>query len=243
MGIDDLTFSTPAPSGCAHVSTFTELSDALNAGYNCVYVEDNARIDFTQAAENIGQSGWGRGYILQVPDNVTIESGRSPTVPGGLLYETHYYPHSEQAMLQLGSNDHITGLRLRGYDLTDTKPRGDGTVAISMNGVEGDLINNNEIYGWPEAAVAVTNTPNYSSRSQPPQTDAEYLSEADQIRISGNFLHNNVQCNGGYGVVVNGTGYALIDRNLFDYDRHDVASDGSLDPSGTTADTFAPGRL
>ncbi len=33
MGIDELTFTTPAPSGCAHVSTFEQLSDALNSGY------------------------------------------------------------------------------------------------------------------------------------------------------------------------------------------------------------------
>jgi hypothetical protein len=59
---------------------------------------------------------------------------------------------------------------------------------------------------------------------------------AEQIRISQNFIHNNVQCNAGYGVSVNGTGYALVDRNVFDYDRHDVTGDGSLDPSGKTAD-------
>jgi hypothetical protein len=46
------------------------------------------------------------------------------------------------------------------------------------------------------------------------------------IRITGNFIHNNVQCNLGYGVVVSGSGVAVIDRNVFDWDRHDVASDG-----------------
>ena len=237
MGIDELTFTTPAPSGCAHVSTFTQLSDALNAGYLCVYVDDNARIDFTQAEEDMGQTNWGHGSILQVPNNVTIESGRSPTVPGGLLYETHNYPHYEKDMLELGSNDHITGLRLQGYDQTDTKARnGHDDVGIGIHGVDGELIDNNEIDGWPAAGIEVMDTPNFSARSQPPQTDEEYLNEADQIRISENFIHNNVQCGLGYGVAVGGTGYALIDRNLFDFDRHDVTSDGSLDASGKTAD-------
>ncbi len=140
-------------------------------------------------------------------------------------------------MLELGSNDHITGLRLQGYDQTDTTARkGYDAVGIGINGVEGDLIDNNEIYGWPVAGVGVGHTPNYPSESQPTQTDAEYLKAADQIRISQNFFHNDVQCGLGYGVSVGGTGYALIDRNLFDFDRHDVTSDPALDASGETAD-------
>ena len=227
MGIDDLTFSTPAPSGCAHVSTFAELSDALNAGYTCVYVDDNAQIDLSQEATNLPP---GQDYILKIPDGVTLESGRSPTVPGGLLYMSG--PLAEEqppdnvtlAMLDLGANTHITGLRLRGYDQHDANEKCCETSGVRIRGVDGVLIDNNEIYGWPQAGVNIINAPNH-------------MNTASRIRITNNFIHNNVQCAGdGYGVVVGdegvpagavGSGYALIDRNVFNYDRHDIAGDGT----------------
>ena len=59
---------------------------------------------------------------------------------------------------------------------------------------------------------------------------------AGTIHVTQNFIHNNVQCGAGYGVVVHGQSYTLIDRNVFDYDRHDVAGDGSTKPHGYVAD-------
>jgi hypothetical protein len=121
-------------------------------------------------------------------------------------------------MLDLGSNTRISGLRLRGPNQWDTAERKDGAEAIMVDGraqsgrvvVHDDLIDNNEIYGWPTAGVNVVDaTPGDAS-----------------IRITGNFIHNSVQCNVGYGVAVGGSGFPTIDRNVFDWNRHDVSSDG-----------------
>jgi FG-GAP-like repeat len=198
---------------CVRVSTRPQLVAALALGPRCVFVENNAQIDLAAVNDQRDPHPY---WVLHVPDGLTLESGRSPTVEGGLLYMSRRI--KQEIMLDVGSNTRITGLRLRGYNPSDTTYRRDGTQAIMVDGqpgsghlaVRNDLIDNNEIYGWPTAGVNVIFAP-----------------PGDQsIRITGNYIHNNVQCNTGYGVLVAGSGAPRIDRNVFDFDRHDVSSDG-----------------
>ena len=205
--------TAPVPERCcAHVSTRAQLIAALSAGSRCIFVANDAEIDLAVNDQRRGAPYW----IVHVPDGVTIESGRSPRTPGGLLYMSHQV--TQYVMLDIGSNTRISGLRLRGYVPTDTTARGDSSQAIMVDGQPGsghaaarnDLIDNNEIYGWPVAGVNVVDAP----------------AGDESIRITGNYIHNNVQCNFGYGVVVSGSGAPVIDRNVFDFNRHDVASDG-----------------
>jgi hypothetical protein len=181
LGIDDLSFGTPTPPGCAHVSTRLQLIDALKAGYSCVFVNNYTRIDLAQVGDN--QPG-APDSVIHIPDGVTLESGRSPTVPGALLYMSRRL-QNQTPMLDMGANAHITGLRLRGYDQLDTTKRNDTTVGIRVNDVGGVLIDNNEIYGWPEAGVGVGPVPNREST-------------AASVHITENYIHNNVQCSAGY---------------------------------------------
>ncbi len=206
---------------CLVVSTRLQLIDALASGSTCIYVADDARIDLAVGDQRTGA----RDSLLQVPDGVTLESGRSARSPGGLLYMSHRVLHpshkdgpAQFIMLDLGSNTRITGLRLRGYNQWSTPEADDSTQAIMIDGradsghaaVHDDLIDNNEIYGWPGVGVNVVRAPAGGS----------------SIRITGNFIHNNVECGLGYGVGVGGSGFPLIDRNVFDWNRHDVSSDG-----------------
>ncbi len=58
--------------------------------------------------------------------------------------------------------------------------------------------------------------------------------------ITGNFIHDNVQCNAGYGVVIDQRvpgfettttpGFARIDHNVFDFNRHDISAAGGGGP-------------
>jgi hypothetical protein len=221
VGRQRLAMSSPAVVGasagppiparcCAHVSTHKQLTNALAAGSKCIFVDNNAQIDLSQVRDHRGAD-----WVLYVPDGVTIESGRSPRTPGGLLYMSS---RSKLIMIDLGSDSRISGLRLRGPNQWDTSKRTDGSEAIMVDGrtqsgrgvVKNDLIDNNEIYGWPTAGVNVT-----------------YATPGDaSIRITGNFIHNSVQCDVGYGVAVGGSGFPVIDRNVFDWNRHDVSSDG-----------------
>ena len=76
---------------------------------------------------------------------------------------------------------------------------------------------NNEIYGWRGAAVRVEDSEHQINRSVNPQT----------VRIHDNYIHHNQHWETqGYGVVIGYGAYALIDKNVFDYNRHAIASDG-----------------
>lgn len=194
---------------CAHVATRQQLIDAVAAGYKCIFVENGAQIDMAQVADNRSNAP---DSVLRIPDGVTLMSGRSPTVQGGLLYMSRRLA-KQRAMLKLGANTRVTGLRLRGFAQTATKDRQDNTDAILVEGVQDVSVDNNEIYGWPNASVEVNEAPNGATT-------------VGRIRVTRNFIHNNVQCGSGYGVVISGAGFVLIDRNVFNFNRHDVAGDG-----------------
>ena len=218
------TLSVTVVRVCTGVSTFNELVAAL-ASCKTVVVDNNARIDLAQEGHRVPGHP---DEILQVPDGVTLESGRSATVPGGLLYMSHRVSTCCDAgpfMLVLGNDTRVSGLRLRGYDQYDVQDRHDGTAGILIQGVADVVVDNNEIAGWPGAGISVSETNNHIAT--PPVgthvATSEYARASGRVRITDNYFHNNVQCNAGYGVVVSDNGLALIDRNVFDFDRHDVA--------------------
>jgi hypothetical protein len=182
--------------------------------------------------------------VLHIPAGVTLESDRSTRHAGGLLYMSQNLTYPT-AMLQLRSGDRVTGLRLLGYSFgrggDETYTIGDkyGTTD-GLNVSQPDvLIDNNEIAGWPGSGVAVhdlmyANWPppgGVMNEPHPPkhsQEDRLITSLAGRVRITNNFIHNNVGCTDGYGVNVGGaSGFALIDHNVFDYDKHDVAGGGA----------------
>jgi FG-GAP-like repeat len=235
-------------AGCFHVGTGQELVDALNSGYKCIYVNNDARIDLGQIQPMepdcpppppnyiaMGPPPQQRCSVLRIPDGVTLESGRSATSQGGLLYLTRQLPQTH--MLDLGSNTRITGLRIEGYDPHDTSDplatrHPERTSAIQIGGVyyvgsgadipvlrDHILIDNNDIGGWPAAAIGVA-------------SNGTTIGTAEQVRITNNFIHDNVSCEGGgYGVVIGadygyGAAHAYIDRNVFDDNRHDISDDG-----------------
>jgi hypothetical protein len=186
---------------CKRVSTREELVAAVNAGFTCIFVVDRAEIDLTA----------GEGEVaLKIPDGVTLMGGRSPTVAGGLLFQRERVD-GRIAMLDLGKRARVTGLRIRGYNHLNTKDVDDPTKGLLIRGVNGVVVENNEIFDWPAAGVEVLETPG---------------SVLTVPRVTRNYIHHNVQCNLGYGVVVGDDGFALIDRNVFDFNRHDIAGSG-----------------
>ncbi|HXC96310.1 MAG TPA: FG-GAP-like repeat-containing protein [Edaphobacter sp.] len=212
----------------ARVSTATELQNALNAAdsskFRCIrpyviWVENDAAIDMdgfivTNSANN---------FLLSIPGCVTLASGRSATVDGGLLFQNSTSAF-QQFMLSLGTGARVTGLRLRGpSSSSNSMPVANGAIVIT--GVPSATVDNNEIFNWPLSAVNVSQTTNNQSAAQ-------------QINVSGNFIHDNVMCGLGYGVVVGKSGYAYISRNLFDDNRHAVSDDGCVSGgNGCSGDT------
>ena len=199
-------------AACPHVSTAKELIDNLAAGFKCIYVNDSATIDlsanlsadFAAHPELTDDES-----VLVIPDGVTLMGGRGPTALGGMLELSRR--GAKKIMLKLASNTRVSGLRLHGYNESDTRnpPKTDETRAIAIPGSSHVVISGNEIDGWPQSGVYVT--------------DAPALRAAD-ARVTRNFIHNNLECSEGQGVQISDGGFALIDHNLFVDNRHDVGS-------------------
>ncbi len=78
-------------------------------------------------------------------------------------------------------------------------------VGLSATGVKNFEVDNNELRGWAWASVS--------------------LRQANAANIHHNYIHHNQARGEGYGVCLYG-GNALIEANLFDYNRHDVTGAG-----------------
>ena len=196
----------------AWVSTRDQLEAAIASGATLIWIENTASIDLSPTGADINS------HVLRIPSQVTLASGRSPTQQGGLLYYAGQ-PERPLYMLRLGWCTRVTGLRLRGPSRSTERGR-PRTTALWVRGNNQVLIDNNEFSDWPGAGVWIEEAPNS-------------YQTARTIRVTGNFFHHNLMCGGGYGVVFDSNsegsaygGFALIDRNVFNYNRHSVAGDG-----------------
>lgn len=191
------------------VNTKEDLLNALsNATSNdVVYVDDDAVIDLT-GEWNIG-----------IPAGVTLASGRGR---GGSLGARIFTRTQEKNWLfrVRGPGVRITGLRIQGPSTVVDVADCGGYDATGIYATSSDLVNwslrvdNNELWAWPAAAI---NTSNVSG-----------------THVHHNHIHHNRRkertsgCRAyglGYGVVTN-LGNALIEANLFNHNRHDIASTG-----------------
>jgi hypothetical protein len=120
----------------------------------------------------------------------------------------------------VGDNVRITGLRIQGPDMGI----GDGvigSIGIKIDSRVNIEIDHNELFGWDGAAVEVLDNGGQLGYRNP-----------ETVRVHDNYIHHNQNYSrDGYGVVVSKGGYALIERNVFDWNRHAIAGDGS-DNSG-----------
>jgi hypothetical protein len=163
---------------------------------------------------------------LPVAQGVTLVGTRTARDPGPRLYTRVRHP---RLLVVRGNDVRITGLRIEGPDLdiSDADDRATGIFISPAAGVTIDHveIDHNELSGWNGAAVGVDD-------------DAgrlDYVGNPEAVGIHDNFIHHNQHANSaGYGVVIGDGAYALIERNVFDYNRHAIAGDGS-DGSGYRA--------
>ena len=87
-------------------------------------------------------------------------------------------------------------------------------------------ISNMEISQWDIAGVEVRDT-------QGPRSELGRLwnTNVGAVHIKNNFIHDNRHMHIGYGVVASDGGYALIEQNVFNQNRHAIAG-SSKDPTG-----------
>ena len=251
-------------SVCADVLSGQELIDALLSGCKDIHVGDSAQIDVAHLPQLHGysalpSSGDSERAVLDIPGGVTLESDRSPRRAGGRLYMSANLQNlaDPKAMLSLAAGDHVTGLRLQGYsrgrggDETWTiDPKNNIGTTDGLSIWQPDvLVDNDEISNWPGSGVNVhdlkyANWPpggQIVNEAHPPkhsQEDDAIAALAARVHITNSFIHDNVGCADGYGVSVGDSGFALVDRNVFDYNKHDVAGDGEPGTGYVAASNF-----
>lgn len=181
---------------------------AIGKPYAHVVIQNHVTLDLS-----------GRDNLYIAP-GVHILGGRSATSPGPLLF-TRTFP---LRLFQVGSeyrgnqadNVRISGIRLEGAEIGHADADDPGSVGITVWSSIHVEIDNNELFGWRGSAVQVRdpfnriNSYNYNT-----------------VRVHDNFIHHNQHYREqGYGVAVYESAYALIEKNVFDYNRHAIASSG-----------------
>jgi hypothetical protein len=221
----------------AVVHTAEELRAALLAAAvaksSLIYIDDAAEIDLSYCAQQPipGDCQEPRsrptscsGYSLVVPANTTLASGRGRGGSRGARLFSRTFADCPLFDVK-GAAVRITGLRIHGPDssIENDEPihcGGESTgIGLSSDGPSrwGTEIDNNELSSWPRAAVGIDGV-------QGVRVDHNV------IQFNRRYEHNNT-CGAhnyglGYGVVV-GPGSVAIEANVFDHNRHDIASDGS----------------
>lgn len=212
-------------NGDYRISTLDELIVALGkakAGQT-IFVEGGAEIDCTVRT-------YVEQLVLEIPAGVTLASDRGHGESRGALIFSDTFKTSPLFKVA-GPGARITGLRLRG---PDPEPRLDlhniseklGSqkkveggfdheyyykfpTAECINTTEANLeVDNCEIAGWSHAGI--------------------YLKGGTGHRVHHNYIHHNQRNGLGYGVCL---GYdkteALIECNVFNYNRHSIAATGT----------------
>lgn len=175
---------------------------------------------------------------------------RSPRRLGPRIFVTDNPPGEARQKLFVIRGDYVTfsGFRLEGPNPGIWGGDENTSFAIAVNPYEDDPaitdpdsvalpirrieVSNMEIFHWSGGAIYVTDNSGKAIRGR------LFNTNEGAVRIVHNFLHHNRHDAGyGYGVDVAGGAYALIERNVFDENRHAIAGgsgNGKGDYSGYT---------
>jgi len=200
--------------GDYRVSNLDELLEALKKVKTgqVVYVESDADIDCTTRVHI-------ETLVLEIPSGVTLASNRGDRGSRGAVISSDTF--ATMPLLRAGgANVRITGLRIRGPDpkrriyhhrrsFAEGRghqyyyrfPKSEG-IASDHPGLQ---VDNCELAGWSHAAVN--------------------LGRGRGHHIHHNYIHHNQYAGLGYGICLNES-EALIEGNLFDYNRHSIAGTG-----------------
>jgi len=174
-------------------------------------------------------------HDLQVAPGVQILGDRTAVRAGPRLFTTTF----PNVLLNVGpGSDHvrISGIRLDGGESDDpfSAVGTEDASGIVVNSSLDVQIDHNEIYRWRGSAVRVVDGNN---QDDPAFVGRINRDNADNVWVHDNYIHHNQHpasnvCNplpghsAGYGVETADGAYALIERNVFDWNRHSISGDG-----------------
>ena len=159
---------------------------------------------------------------LYVAPGVQVFGRRSSRSRGAKLF-TRTFPRQlfQIGLDQPSDNVRFSGLRIEGAEMGIAEESHPSSTAIVVNSSINVEIDNNEIYGWRGSGVEVTDV-------NPTNTNRLHSGNVRAVHVHDNFIHHNQRYGSlGYGVVVTDAAYAQIERNVFDYNRHAIASSGT----------------
>ena len=221
------------------------LENALNHPHRFVY---GKRIPIV--VEFCGDIDLGDRSIVIGPDRSLVASpscARGPRSAGPRIYITRNRNVDRPLFEIRGDNVTFSGFRLEGPSRSSRRGDDNREKGISISPFDCDQrvcdcppdpirnieISNMEIYYWSGAAVTVNDNTVLLERGR------MFNTLENGVRIRGNYIHHNQHWAGfGYGVDVGGGAYALIEQNVFDFNRHAIAGNSSnhkKDFSGYTA--------
>jgi hypothetical protein len=163
---------------------------------------------------------------------------RSPRRLGPRIFVTDARGNQPLFLIN-GDHVRVSGFRLEGP--TNGIGKGDrkekGIVispAASPDPLRSVEISNMEVFHWSGLGIQVVDNVEMAERGR------LFNTNPGAVRISGSYFHHNRHGAGeGYGVEVAAGGYATIERNVFDENRHAIAggsrNQDALDYSGYTA--------
>jgi hypothetical protein len=170
-----------------------------------VYVDDSAKIDLSNADK------------ISIPSGVILASGGwNEQKKGALLYS--YSKEISSLFITAGDNVRITGLRIIGPDyryrkselktLYDEGKYYSEKTSLGISTIHKNVVVDHcELAGWGYAAL-------------------KYHGGASDGHVAENYIHHNQRWGLGYGVVIDNA-KVLIEKNVFDWNRHAIAGSGT----------------
>jgi len=189
----------------SQVPTFVQ---AVQTPNTTVVVANNVQLDLSNRQD------------IYVASGVRVQGGRAGRQAGPRLFTTTR-PAALFRIPSGAANVRFTGVRIEGPDMGAADRN--GASAIEIDSATNIEIDHCELSGWAGSAVGVRDTDGTASSPSPNATTIP----VHTVNIHDNFIHHNQAVGGdGYGVV-SGTGaHPLIQRNVFDWNRHAIAGDG-----------------
>lgn len=122
-------------------------------------------------------------------------------------------------------NDDVrfSGFRLHGPDVGTASGDDHLQIGIQIVNCVGIEISNMELKGWSGQAIRIVDDSRFPGV-------VGRINRPEQVRIHDNFIHHNQHVGEeGYGVDVSLGAFALIERNVFDFNRHAIQGSGKAD--------------
>ncbi|EHK53773.1 FG-GAP repeat domain-containing protein [Allomesorhizobium alhagi] len=186
--------------------------------------------------------------LEQPRPELPVGSARTPSSPGPLLKFGKHARDVASSFLSIrcdvgddtpSDHVHLSGFRVEGPSRGQQTVDQFGIFIFRCLDIE---ISNMEIAGWGGAAIRVLDDGGHGPGQEPPSNrPGDRIGRPEQVRILNNYIHHNqhesseendgdsnpfTQHAAGYGVDVHHGAWAQITENLFDFNRHAIASSG-----------------